>query len=73
MSFAATISAPVSTHVGDETLTEVEYGRSFTCEAVLDVETMRIKEGSLRLVTTAASTPSPLRESPSLSRMLLKH
>lgn len=56
ISFEATISAPVSTHVGDETLTEVEYGRSFTCEAVLDVETMRIKEGSLRLVDFHSSS-----------------
>lgn len=56
VSFAATVSAPVSTHVGDETLTEVEYGRSFTCEAVLDVETMRIKEGSLRLVDFHSSS-----------------
>lgn len=56
ISFEATISAPVSTHVGDETLTEVEYGRSFTCEAVLDVETMRIKEGSLRLVDFRSSS-----------------
>lgn len=56
ISFEATISAPVSTHVGDETLTDVEYGRSFTCEAVLDVETMRIKEGSLRLVDFHSSS-----------------
>lgn len=50
VSFAATVSAPVSTHIGDTELTEVEYGRYFDCEAELDIATMRIKEGTLRIV-----------------------
>lgn len=50
MSFAATVSAPVSTHIGDTALTEVEYGRCFDCEAELNIATMRIKEGTLRIV-----------------------
>lgn len=43
VSFAATVSAPVSTHIGDTALTEVEYGRCFDCEAELNIATMRIK------------------------------
>lgn len=50
VSFAATVSAPVSTHIGDTALTEVEYGRCFDCEAELNIATMRIKEGTLRIV-----------------------
>ena len=50
VSFAATVSAPVSTHIGDTALTEVEYGRYFDCEAELNIATMRIKEGTLRIV-----------------------
>lgn len=41
------VSAPVITHVGDAEPTDVEYGRNLWCEAVLDVATMRVQEGSL--------------------------
>lgn len=41
------VSAPVITHVGDAEPTDVEYGRNLWCEAVLDIATMRVQEGSL--------------------------
>lgn len=49
-SFVTSISAPVSTHIGDMELHEVEYGDSLgrlMCRAVLDIATMRIQEGTI--------------------------
>lgn len=49
-SFVTSISAPVSTHIGDMELHEVEYGYGLgrlMCRAVLDIATMRIQEGTI--------------------------
>lgn len=58
-SFITSISAPVSMHIGDTELHEVEYGDAhgrLMCRAVLDTATMRIQEDTIHFDRELASS-----------------